>query len=128
MRTQELVYTLQQLRKADWIDQKRIILTGFSEGAQAVSVYRGEEFAALILVGTDCRHSGGSPATPNGIPVLNIVGSQDEWGYGAGCSIGRKVGGSKGVVFEKRVHDLSGDAEAREVLEHFLEECCARPN
>ena len=126
IRKEELRYALQQLRKADWIDQKRIILMGFSEGAQAASAYRGEQFAAVILVGTDCRFSGGSPAAPNGIPVLNIVGSYDEFGYGAGCSISKKIGGSKRVVLEKRVHDLSGDAEARELLERFLEQCCAR--
>ena len=126
MRTEELLYTLQQLRKADWIDQERIVLMGSSEGAQAASVYRGDEFAAVVLSATDCRFSGGSPKTPRSIPVLNMVGENDRQGGGSGCSIFRTVGGSKLVVIEGAPHKLAAFPEAREVLEHFLEKCCAR--
>jgi len=124
MRRQELDYALEQLKKAQWIDQRRIVLMGFSEGAQTASAYRGNAFAAVVLIGTDCRFSGGSPATPKSVPVLNLVGSGDEWGYGAGCNIPDNVSGSKKVVLDKRRHDLSGDAEARRALGRFLKQCC----
>jgi predicted esterase len=126
MRTEELLYVLRQLRTADWIDQERIVLMGSSEGARAASFYRGNEFAAVILSATDCRFSGGSPKTPQGTPVLNMVGENDRQRGGSGCTISRKVGGSKLVVIEGAGHKLGPLPEAREVLEHFLEECCAK--
>ena len=126
MRTEELLYALQQLRQADWIDQERIVLMGSSEGAQAASAYRGNEFRAVVLSATDCRFSGGSPNTPRRIPVLNMVGENDRQGGGSGCTISRKVGGSKLVVIEGAPHKLAAFPEAREVLERFLEECCVK--
>lgn len=127
MRMEELHYALEQVRKIDWIDQNRIVLMGSSEGAQAASRYGGRDFAAVILTGTDCRFSGGSPNTPRDIPVLSMVGSKDDKGGGSGCSISRTVGGSKRVVIQGAFHKLAREPEARRVLEQFLEECCAKP-
>ena len=124
MRREELLYALDQLRTLDWIDQKRIVLMGSSEGAQAASNYSGDAFAAVILSATDCRFSGGSPNTPRSIPVLNMVGSNDNKGGGSGCRITRTVGGSKRVVIQGAFHKLANDSEARRVLEQFLEACC----
>ena len=125
MRREELLYALDQLRKLDWINQKRIVLMGSSEGAQAASSYGGDEFAAVILSATDCRFSGGSPNSPAGIPVLNMVGSNDDKGGGSGCRISRTVGGSKRVVIEGAYHKLANNSDARRVLERFLKQCCA---
>ncbi len=125
MRREELLYALDQLRKLDWIDQKRIVLMGSSEGAQAASDYGGDAFAAVVLSATDCRFSGGSPNTPRAIPVLNMVGSNDNKGGGSGCRISRTVGGSKRVVIQGAFHKLANNSEARRVLERFLKQCCA---
>ena len=125
LRREELLYALDQLRKLDWIDQKRIVLMGSSEGAQAASDYGGDAFAAVVLSATDCRFSGGSPNTPRAIPVLNMVGSNDKKGGGSGCRISRTVGGSKRVVIQGAFHKLANNSEARRVLERFLKECCA---
>ena len=126
MRLDELDYTLRQLRKADWIDQKQIILMGSSEGAQAASDYGGREFAAIVLSATDCRFSGGSPYAPSDIPVLNMVGANDTKGGGMGCSITRIVGGSRHLIIEDAGHKLPMFAQAREALERFLKECCTK--
>jgi hypothetical protein len=98
---------------------------GSSEGAQAASAYRGNEFAAVILEGTDCRFVGGSPMTAPEIPVLNIVGSNDDEGGGGGCTIRRKVGGSKKVIIDGGFHQLGNHPEARKTVEQFLRNCCA---
>ena len=125
MRREEMLYALNQLRNLDWIDQKRIVLMGSSEGAQAASSYSGDAFAAVVLSATDCRFSGGSPNTARGIPVLNMVGSNDTKGGGSGCRISRTVGGSKRVVIQGAFHKLGNNSEAHWVLERFLKECCS---
>ncbi len=126
MRTEEMRYVLSQLQELDWIDHQRIVLMGSSEGAQAASAYRGDEFAAVILEGTDCRFVGGSPRTVRGIPVLNIVGSKDDKGGGFGCDIYRKVGGSKKEIIKGGYHKLGNHPEAWRVLEQFLRDCCTK--
>jgi dienelactone hydrolase len=126
MRTEEALYALQQLRKADWIDQRRIVLMGSSEGAQAASVYRGTEFAAIVLSATDCRFSGGSPKAPPGVSVLNMVGENDRQGGASGCPhFRRKEPGSMRVVIKGAGHKLAAFPEAQAELKRFLEECCA---
>lgn len=125
MRLQELEYALQQLRQLDWIDQQRLVLMGSSEGAQAASSYRGDAFAAVVLIGTDCRFVGGSPRTPVGIPVLNLVGSLDNEGGGNGCHIRGGTPGSRKVIVEGGYHKLGGNPHAHELLQQFLQQCCA---
>ena len=127
MRIEEMRYALLQIMELEWIDRERIVLMGSSEGAQAASAYRGNEIAAVILEGTDCRFVGGSPNTPGEIPVLNIVGSNDDKGGGLGCTIRRKVGGSRKVIVDGGFHKLGNHPEAREIVEQFLADCCSRP-
>lgn len=124
MRIEELNYALAQIKGLDWIDPRRIVLMGSSEGAQAASTYRGDEFAAVVLIGTDCRFSGGRPRVPQSVPVLNLVGSEDDEGGGNGCLITRTVGGSKKVIIEGGMHKLGNNADAQRELEIFLSACC----
>lgn len=126
MRQEEAKYALRQLRKADWIDQNRIILMGHSQGGQAVSDYNGREFAAIVLTGTDCRHSGDTPNAPSDVPVLTMVGANDTL-LDRGCNISRTIGGSRYVLIKGGGHRLSGWPQAREALEQFLNECCTKP-
>ncbi len=127
MRREEFTYALRQLRKADWIDQKRIILMGSSEGARAASDYGGREFAGIVLSATDCRQSGGSPNAPSDVPVLNMVGANDTKGGRSGCIISRTVGGSRHLTIKGAGHKLPRFSQAREALERFLKECCTKP-
>ena len=127
-RIEELRYSLEQIQGLDWIDPQRILLMGSSEGAQAASAYTGNEFAAVVLIGTDCRFVGGRPRTPDGVPVLNMVGSNDNEGGGKGCRITRTVGGSRKVIIEGGRHKLGNNADAMRELEAFLAACCAPPS
>ena len=127
VRRQELDYALVQIRKLPWVDQDRVVLMGFSEGAQTVSRYPGREFVAAILIGTDCRFSTvGTRGAQSEIPVLNIVGSKDWWGYGNGCSIEPDARGSKSVVIKGADHDVSREPEALAAMAKFLETCCGK--
>jgi len=123
MRFEEIEFAKQQIAKIPWVDKGRIILSGFSEGSQGVSNYSDAGFAAHILIGTDCRLSGGSPNAPDGTPVTNIVGSNDSFGYGGGCRVSRDAGGSKSLVIVSGKHDVSGEDKARKAIKEFLETC-----
>lgn len=119
MRLEEAQYAREQLRAIDWIDQQRVVLSGFSEGAQGASFYAGQEFAAIVLLGTDCRFVGGSSRAPRNVPVINIVGSHDSFGYGSGC-VTHSAPGSRKLVIPDGVHDVSFHPEAIHVLADFL--------
>ena len=126
LRIEEIDYAIQQISRIPWIDRNRIFLSGFSEGGNAISFYSGESFAAYIIIGTNCSHAGGAPRAPRNIPVLNIVGSMDHYGYGNGCIVNRNVGGSRLVIVKGAGHDVSQKAQARLAAQEFLENCCKR--
>ena len=119
MRLEEAHYALAQLRDIDWIDQRRIVLSGFSEGAQGASSYAGDQFAAIVLLGTDCRFVGGGARAPRNVPVINIVGSRDSFGYGSGC-VTHGAPGSRKLVILDGVHDVSPYPDAMRALGDFL--------
>ena len=124
LRIEEIDYARQQISRIPWVDNNRIILSGFSEGGNAISFYTGESFAAHIIIGANCSHAGGTPRGPKNIPVLNIVGSMDDYGYGDGCTINRSVGGSRRVIVKRAGHDVSNEVQARRAAQEFLENCC----
>lgn len=123
MRHEELKYALSQIRTYPWIDQKHLVLGGFSEGAQAVAAWRGHEFKAHVLIGTDCRHNSGSPNSPDGVPVLNLVGSKDRWGYGGGCNLSGPQRSSASIVkiFPGLGHGILQSPEVRNDIRKFIE-------
>ena len=138
MRTREALYALHQVKKLPWIDQKRLILMGFSEGAFAASGFHYDGFIAHILLATACRFThgfskfSGSPLAPSGVAVLNIVGKEDRF-YGRGCNIRRDNGGSKKIQLEYagtdrsvgKGHIITSDhPEAVAAILKFLEACC----
>ena len=126
LRIQEIKYAVSQMRELPWVDQDRLVLMGFSEGAHAVSAYPGREFVAHILIGIDCRNGRGRGAR-RGTPALNIVGSNDRWGYGMGCtSLRPDARGSKHVVIRGAAHNVVHEKEAHEAMAEFLEKCCGK--
>ncbi len=121
-RNHELEYALSQIRNLPWVDQDRVILMGFSEGGNTVADYPGKNFVAHIVIGSDCP-IGFSRGAPSGTPVLNIVGSEDEWGIGL-CNIAPDAQGSKSVMIKGAHHDVSQEPEAIAALAEFLDKCC----
>lgn len=120
LRTRELRYALAQLQQLSWIDQQRIVLIGFSEGAQTAAAYRGEGFAAVVLMGTNCKFSGGSPQTQAGVAVLSLKGANDTQYDGVGCRIVHDDGLSRSVLVDAAGHNLRNNQKALVELEAFL--------
>lgn len=123
MRLEEMKYALSQLRRLSWIDQNRIVLSGFSEGGESVAGYNGDEFMAHIILAASCKWTDGSPYASSGTPVLNIVGGRDpvDWG---GCSISSDEKGSQSVSIPGAGHQFHNEPAAAGAIAKFLVVCC----
>jgi dienelactone hydrolase len=122
MRQEEIRLALQQIRKLGWIDQRRIVLVGKSEGGAAVSDYSGGGFIAHIIMADDCSYNGRRPLARRGVAVLNLVGAKDP--REKLCSIRRKIGGSKAIALPGLAHQFQGTPVAVAAVAKFLKACC----
>ncbi len=122
LRQAEVRHALAQIRSLAWVDQDRLVLGGFSEGSQAAAAWGGSEFKAHVLIGTNCRHNDGSPSAPLGVPVLNLVGADDSWGYGSGCSLSaaQRARGSLVKRYPGMGHDILYAPEVEAEIKAFL--------
>lgn len=126
-RREELKHALSKVREIEWVDSSRLVLVGFSMGGLAASSWEGTEFMAHVLLGYDCGYVGGSPDAPLEIPVLNLVGSDDHWGYGKGCFISdKRPKGSKLVIVQGGDHAMLNSEIPRLAVTEFLKTCCAQ--
>lgn len=123
MRRDEIKFALQQILKLPWIDKKRIVLVGVSEGGSAVARYSYDDgFIAHIILGYDCKAFGGGAQAPSGVAVLNLVGAND---LGESlCSINRDVGGSQAISLPGLRHNFAGAPSAVAEIAKFLRACC----
>jgi len=124
LRLQELAYAYRQIRALPWVDQKRIVLMGFSEGGNTVDHWNKPGFAAHIIIGSACTLVGGRPAAAPGTPLLAIVGARDDYRPGLSCTIERTVGGSRSVVIPNAPHKVAQYRQARDAIKAFLRACC----
>jgi dienelactone hydrolase len=125
MRPQEVKYALSRIRKIPWIDQNRVILMGHSEGGNTTDNWSQRGFAAHIISGSACTLVFGFPAAPEGIPVLAMVGENDETRPGLSCTVRRTIGGSKSIIIPGAGHVISQFPETQEAIKRFLRECCS---
>ena len=125
MRQREASTALKEIRKLDWIDQNKVILMGFSEGGNTTDSWYNDDFSALIVIGSACTNSGGSPSAPDNVPVLAIVGENDNYRPGLSCSISRTIGGSKSIIIKGADHWISDNNITRKSINKFLGECCS---
>ncbi len=121
MRTAELRYALQQLAEVEWIDHDRLVLIGFSEGAQTAAATAAQEFTAVVLMGTNCKFSTGSPRAANRVAVLSLMGQDDHYYDGVGCRITRTIRGSGSIVIADADHNLRHNQTALDELHRFLQ-------
>jgi len=124
MRQQEVDVALKALRELPWIDQDRLVLMGFSEGGNTTDSWYSADFTGLIVLGSACTNSGGSPSAPERVPVLAIVGEVDEYRPGMSCTIERTVGGSRSIVINGANHWISHYDETQNAIKEFLVSCC----
>lgn len=124
LRQSEIVYALKEIRRLMWVDQERLVLMGFSEGGNATDNWYTDDFAGLIILGSACTHSGGSPSAPSEVPVLAIVGEADDYRPGMSCTINRSVSGSKSIIISGADHWIALYAQTEKSIIQFLKRCC----
>lgn len=112
-------YALSEFRKIPWIDQKRLVLAGFSTGGLAVAEYQDYDFAfkTRVILGWGCY--GGMSPTAVLVPFLNIVGEYDfatKWGNKL-C-----IASEEGAVVKhvKAGHDVSENSDSLTIIREFL--------
>jgi dienelactone hydrolase len=81
LRASEIAPTLAALQGQAWVDARRLVLAGTSEGAVPVARYTGTEFAARLLFAWSCEANYFVQQPLNafepGKPVLNVISSTD---------------------------------------------------
>ncbi len=130
-RRAELISTVQHLRSLDWVDQDRIWLGGFSEGAVATALWGGEvDVSGYIIAGWTCT----APPqfgwliglrTPPSRPVLAIVSRWDPWfnwpGWQGDCgTMAADRNNVVSVLIDGSVHNVFAYPESTHALLDFL--------
>lgn len=118
LRQLEIAHALTGISDLDWVDTSRLVLAGFSEGAQATAGYSGEDaFQGYIMLGFDCTRGVGHGVRMDR-PVLIIQGSRDSWAKGS-CT--RALSDhSANITVPGARHDVSGFPETKQALAAFL--------
>ena len=122
VRTQDLRYALEQMQKLAWIDPDRIVLMGFSQGCAAVANWDAPGVQAHIILENHC--AGQQPRAPQNIPVLTIIGGEDEYLKGTSCKVTRTLKGSGSIVIPGAPHALDWEPEVAAAISEFLDSCC----
>ncbi|MEK9752370.1 MAG: hypothetical protein VW338_04055 [Rhodospirillaceae bacterium] len=79
----------------------------------------------MVISGADCSHSGpaGSPLAPDNIPVLAIIGANDqrEW---PDCKLWGRKPPSKAVIVPDAGQSIYRTPEGQREIADFLKACC----
>ena len=124
-RAEELAFALARLREISWIDARRIVLVGQSEGGEAAANWAGTGFHAVVVSGANCSLYGpaGEPATPAHVPVLAVVGDKDHREH-PGCRMEGRPAPSRSVIIADSGHAVYASELGRQVIAGFLKACC----
>lgn len=123
----DVVYAANQLKSAAWADPEKLILAGYSNGAQTTATYPGGEFKARVIVAWTCNN----PRVPaqNGVqgsgPALAVLGTADEFyrkvGITGDCNAAlAKREGSRSVLIKGGSHEILDHAETRAAVTAFV--------
>ena len=118
LRYAEIRYALERMRKIPWIDQKRLVLAGFSAGGIAAAEYGGDEFKARAVFGWGC---GNGVNAGRDVPVLNLVGRHDRETRRGNelCAFGGRPHSQARHV--DAGHDVADDPESLNIVKVFLQ-------
>lgn len=133
-RNEEIVYAAGTIARVPFIDPKRVVLLGHSEGGIAVAHYAGDFYAGIIISGWNCgpltvreKYLGnfGGIKSPPRVPILSIYSQNDPWyaawgGLEGDCSRyfeGRAP--SQALFYSGNVHYLLDRREIRRAVIDF---------
>lgn len=108
-RTAEIEHAVQLARSQSWVDESKIIVSGFSEGGLAAAFYDSPHIQAKIILGYGC-HRGGDLS----VKTLNIVGLSDPYVGNEVCT------GAAALYRSDSGHHVFIDPKSADVIEDFL--------
>ena len=108
-RLAELEYARTKLGEIPWAKYASLIVYGHSEGAIAVSRYRGSAFDAAVLTGYGCRRF------ELMLPTLAMLSKEDATLFGHHC-----IQASQRLLLEGRRHDVLALAVAQDRFIDFV--------
>jgi dienelactone hydrolase len=117
-RTEDLEYAFAKIRELSWVDHERILLMGISQGGATVARWSKPGFAAHIIMANNCN--GTNPLAPADIPVLAVVGGEDENYQGSSCQVKRQIPGSGSIVIPGAPHGIIDYEETTQAIDKLL--------
>lgn len=127
-RYQDVKFAAEKLKGAAWADPNKLILAGYSNGAQTTATYPGEEFRARVIVAWTCNNA--RRPEQNGVkgkgPVLAVLGTADEFykkiGLSGDCGAAAKARGetSRSVLIPGGSHEILDHPATREAVVAFI--------
>ncbi len=118
LRFDDINYALSRIREIPWIDDKRLVLAGFSAGGLGAAEFLDFSgvFKARVILGWGCR--GESPLDTSR-PYLNLVGAHDGE-TSRGNQLCAAVGDSAVARHVSSGHDVSEDSASARIIGDFL--------
>lgn len=128
-RLEEAEYALRQMRALPWIDSRRIILTGFSEGGVTTALHERNDVLGKMIFGWSCnaldpwwRGVRGSRA----IPVLAVTGADDPYhknhsNRGDCGPFIRNRPNSSSLILPNVEHDIIRNRQAQGAIRDFVQ-------
>jgi len=117
-RAEDLEYAFARISELPWVDQEHILLMGISQGGATVARWSKPGFAAHIILADNC--GGDKPRAPVDIPVLAVVGAEDQNYHGSSCQVVRKVNGSRSIVIADAPHGIIDYEETVQAMAELL--------
>lgn len=124
----DVSYAVGQIKNAAWADPGRLVLAGFSNGAQTAATYSGGEFKARVIVAWTCTNA--RVPEQNGLrgsgPVLALLGTADEFfkkiGISGNCgdAVKGRGEGSQSILISGGGHDILDHATTRAAVAKFI--------
>ena len=123
-RQQEIAYTLEQLKRIEYIDINAIFLMGHSEGGVAVAQNSNKEFKGAIISGWTCARRDSGLMSSKETAVLAIAYTKDPW-YDSYQLSGRCIDFARGrnvtqIDLKGYGHDTFADLLSKDAVYKFL--------
>jgi dienelactone hydrolase len=124
----DVSYAVNQIKAAAWADPEKMVLAGFSNGAQSAATYPGGEFKARAIVAWTCNNA--HAPDQNGVrgsgPVLAVLSTADSFfkkaGISGNCaeSVKGRGEGSQSILIPGGNHEILDHATTRAALAKFI--------